>query len=262
MKNNPISFVLTFVFALLLVCTPVFSLSARMLSLAPNGESEILTPSAKPGPRINGPLVYGCRPGNPFLYRIPCQGERPIHFKVKGLPPELKLDPVTGIISGKTPGKGEYTVLIVAENSNGKDKRKLKIKAGDQLSLTPPMGWNSWYVHYNRISDKLMREAADNMISSGMADVGYQFVNIDDCWSTAGKSHPFTRDSSRIGTVRDGDGNILPNRHFPDMKSLTAYIHTKGLKAGIYSSPGLISCCGLTGSWQHEEQDAAQFSSW
>ena len=107
-----------------------------------------------------------------------------------------------------------------------------------------------------------MREAADAMISSGMADVGYQYVNIDDCWSTAGKSHPFTRDSSRIGTIRDVNGNILPNRHFPDMKGLTGYIHSKGLKAGIYSSPGLISCCGLTGSWQHEEQDAAQFAAW
>ena len=262
MRNDSISFVFKVAIALILVWTPAFAFFAKSLTLVNEGGSEIVTPVPKPGPRINGPLVYGCRPGNPFLYRIPCQGERPIHFKVKGLPPELKLDPVTGIISGKTPGKGEYTVLIIAENLNGKDKRKLKIKAGDQLSLTPPMGWNSWYVHYNRISDALMREAADNMISSGMADVGYQFVNIDDCWSTAGKSHPFTRDSSRIGTVRDDDGNILPNRHFPDMQSLTTYIHAKGLKAGIYSSPGLISCCGLTGSWQHEEQDAAQFSSW
>jgi len=248
--------------AFMLVLSPSLSYCAQKTIQTSNAESEIITPHPKPSPHINGPLVYGCRPGNPFLYRIPCQGERPISFTVKGLPPELKLDPSTGIITGNTPQKGEYEVFIHAKNSKGKDKRKLTIKAGDQLSLTPPMGWNSWYVHYNRISDQLMREAADTMISSGMADVGYQYVNIDDCWSTAGKSHPFTRDSSRIGTIRDVNGNILPNSHFPNMKELTGYIHSKGLKAGIYSSPGLISCCGLTGSWQHEEQDAAQFAAW
>jgi alpha-galactosidase len=262
MKGYSIRNELLIITALITVWVSPLPCIAEKLYFTTVSDSAILTPRPKPQPRINGPLVYGCHPGNPFLYRIPCQGERPINFSVKGLPPELKLDSNTGIITGKAPQKGEYNVVILADNSKGRDNRKLKIVAGDNLSLTPPMGWNSWYVHYNRISDPLIREAADAMISSGMADVGYQYVNIDDCWSTAGKSHPFTRDSSRIGTIRDEKGNILPNSHFPDMKGLTGYIHAKGLKAGIYSSPGLISCCGLTGSWQHEEQDAAQFSAW
>ncbi|MEI7422591.1 MAG: glycoside hydrolase family 27 protein [Prolixibacteraceae bacterium] len=223
---------------------------------------EIYTPAPKSQPRINGPVVYGCRPGNPFLYRIPCQGERPITFSVTGMPVEMKLDPKTGIITGKVPAKGEYNLLIKAKNAKGSDTRKLKIIAGDKLSLTPPMGWNHWYVHYNRINDKLMREAADAMLASGMADVGYQYVNIDDCWMNAPATTKYMPDSSRVGPMRDSNGNILPNSHFPDMKGLTDYIHSKGLKTGIYTSPGKTTCCGLAGSWQYEEKDAAQFANW
>ncbi|MEO9146427.1 MAG: putative Ig domain-containing protein [Ginsengibacter sp.] len=223
-----------------------------------SNEYAILTPEPGPQPRINGPLVYGGRPGNPFLYRIPCQGERPINFKINGLPPELKLDSETGIISGIMPKKGEYQLVIKATNLKGVDTRKFKIIAGDELALTPPMGWNHWYAHYNRITDKMMREAADAMVSSGMADVGYEYVNIDDCWANT----PKDTDSTRVGPLRDEQGNIIPNRHFPDMKALTNYIHNKGLKAGIYTSPGTLTCGGYTGSYQHEEQDAHQFAEW
>jgi alpha-galactosidase len=223
-----------------------------------NSSNEIITPHPKSQPRINGPLVYGCRPGHPFLYRIPCQGERPVHFKIKGLPPQLKLDPSSGIISGTVPPKGEYELTIQAKNSKGKDSRKLRIVAGDRLALTPPMGWNHWYAHYDRITDQMMREAADVMISSGMADVGYQYVNIDDCWMNAPKNN----DPLRVGPLRDKEGNMLPNRHFPDMTSLTGYIHSKGLKAGIYTSPGTLTCGGFAGTYQHEEQDARQFAAW
>ena len=219
---------------------------------------EMLTPRPKPAPRLNGPLVYGCRPGNPFLYRIPCQGDRPIHFSVKGLSKGLKLDPETGIITGITPQKGEYEVVIQAKNSKGADKRKFKIMAGEKLALTPPMGWNHWYAHYDRITDKMIREAADVMVSSGMADVGYQYVNIDDCWMNA----PKNSDTLRVGPLRDNRGNIVPNKHFPDMKMLTEYIHLQGLKAGIYTSPGPFTCGGFSGSFHHEEQDARQFVSW
>ena len=223
---------------------------------------EVYTPKPGPKPRMNGPLVYGARPGNPFLYRIPCQGERPIKFSAKGLPGGLRLDPSTGIISGQTPVKGEYSLTITAENPKGKDKRAFKIVAGELLALTPPMGWNSWYVHFNRVTENHLRGAADAMISSGMADAGYQYVNIDDSWMNADKTNKYMPDSTRLGPVRDSNGNILPNKHFPDMKAMTDYIHSKGLKAGIYSSPGPNTCCGLSGSWQHEEQDARQFSSW
>lgn len=243
----------------------VFALAIFMFTASPQGVAvnkrinpEIYTPAPKPQPRINGPLVYGGRPGKPFLYRIPCQGKRPIKFSIKNLPSGLILDPSTGIITGKTPSRGEYNLVITAVNSKGKDHRKLKIVSGDKLALTPPMGWNHWYAHYDRITDEMVREAADFMISSGMADVGYQYVNIDDCWSNAPKS----ADSLRIGPSRDAKGNINANRHFPDMLGLTNYIHSKGLKAGIYTSPGPLTCAGFTGAYQHEEQDARQFASW
>jgi len=269
MKRKSIAYVLALTFATLLATAPAASYAQKGNS-ATNGEFEIYTPRPKPQPRINGPLVYGCRPEHPFLYRIPCQGERPIRFSVKGLPSELKLDPETGIISGITPKKGEYQLVIKAINSKGKNTRNFKIIAGDKLALTPPMGWNHWYAHYDRITDKMMREAADVMISSGMADVGYQYINIDACWQNATTNVDTTGyrdfrnfDPSRTGPLRDEQGNIIPNIHFPDMKALTGYIHEKGLKAGIYSSPGPLTCGGnYAGSYQHEEQDARQFSVW
>ncbi len=251
-------YILTLLMAVFLETVPMTAMGVQTENRLNPDDFEILTPRPQPQPRINGPLVYGCRPGHPFLYRIPCQGERPIRFSVKGLPKELKLDPETGIISGITPKTGEYKVVIQAVNSKGKNKRDFKIVAGDKLALTPPMGWNHWYAHYDRITDKMMREAADVMISSGMADVGYEYVNIDDCWMNAPKNN----DPMRVGPLRNEQGNMLPNRHFPDMKGLTGYIHAKGLKAGIYSSPGTLTCGGFAGSWQHEEQDARQFADW
>ncbi len=224
----------------------------------PREESVVLTPKPGPAPRLNGPTVYGARPGNPFIYRIPAQGQRPMRFAAKGLPSTLKLDAASGIITGVTPAQGDYQVTLKAENSHGKDSRMLRIRAGATLALTPPMGWNHWYAHYTRITDAMMREAADIMISSGMADAGYQYVNIDDCWMNA----PKAVDPKRVGPARDGQGRILPNIYFPDMKGLADYIHGKGLKAGIYTSPGPLTCGGFTGAFGYEELDARTFAEW
>jgi alpha-galactosidase len=224
----------------------------------PREEKVILTPKPGPAPRINGPKVYGCRPGNPFLYRVPTTGDRPMTFSAEGLPASLQLDADRGIITGTAPARGEYKLTLRAKNSAGEATRPFKIISGDTLALTPPMGWNHWYTHYDRITDKLMREAADVMVSSGMADVGYQYVSIDDCWMNADKN----KDPLRNGPLRDPQGNILPNQHFPDMKAMTDYIHAKGLKAGIYTSPGPKTCAGFAGTYQHEAQDAKQFADW
>ena len=227
-------------------------------SLDHGEELVILTPKPGPAPRINGPTIYGSRPGNPFLYRIPCQGTRPIRFSAEGLPASLTLDPDSGIITGITPAAGEYRVNLHARNVSGESSRLLRIVAGETLALTPPMGWNHWYTHYDRITDPLVRQAAEAMISSGMADVGYQYVNIDDCWMNA----PDHKDPMRVGPLRDENGTILPNKHFPDMKGLVDFIHARGLKAGIYSSPGPLTCGKFAGSFRHEEQDARTFAEW
>jgi alpha-galactosidase len=114
------------------------------------------------------------------------------------------------------------------------------------LAKTPPMGWNSWNKFARRVSDQVVRQTADAIVKNGMKDAGYIYVNIDDAWQ---------------GT-RDAEGNIRPNDKFPDMKALADYIHSKGLKIGIYSSPGPKTCANYEGSFQHEEQDAKTFAAW
>ncbi len=227
---------------------------------AANAQTEMLTPPAPRAPRINGPKVYGVRPGSPFLYRIPATGDRPVKFSVRGLPDGLSLDPATGIMAGRITDRSTrvHEVTLIAENSRGKAERGFRIAVGSALSLTPQMGWNDWYTHYDRVTDATMRQAADLMISSGMADYGYQYVNIDDCWMNASKN----KDPRRNGPFRDSAGNLLPNSYFPDMKALADYIHSKGLKAGLYTSPGPTTCAEFAGSYQHEEQDARQFAAW
>ncbi len=114
------------------------------------------------------------------------------------------------------------------------------------LAKTPPMGWNSWNLFAGRIDDQTVRTMADAMVSSGMRDAGYIYVNIDDTWEG----------------VRDAQGNLQSNHKFPDMKALAEYVHSKGLKLGIYSSPGPRTCAGYPASYGHEEQDAKTFAAW
>jgi len=234
-------------------------------------EKVILTPKPGPEPRINGPKVFGARPGRPFIYRVPATGERPMEFAADNLPAGLALDTSTGVITGRVPEqRGEYVVTLIAKNGRGSAKRPLKIVIGDTLALTPPMGWNSWYIHYHRVTGKVMREAADQMVASGMANYGYMYVNIDDCWMRITPEH-YQRVKQRfgdfdmkgvIGRTRDDQGNVLPNDNFPDMKAMTDYIHAKGLRAGIYTSPGPRTCQRYEGSFQHERQDAQQYAAW
>jgi len=226
----------------------------------PAEEKYILTPEPPKAPRVNGARVFGVRPGSPFLFRIPATGERPMRFAVGDLPEGLSVDEASGIITGRIADDAHrtYHTTFVAENGHGEAEREFRIVVGPTLALTPPMGWNHWYVHYNRVTDAIMREAADVMVECGMADVGYQYVNIDDCWMNAEKH----RDPKRVGPLRDEHGDLIPNTHFPDMKALTDYIHAKGLKAGTYISPGPRTCAGFAGSWEHEEQDAQKFAEW
>ncbi len=110
----------------------------------------------------------------------------------------------------------------------------------------PPMGWNSWNHFAEHVTDSDVRSAADALVSTGMKDAGYVYVNVDDTWQ--GK--------------RDAQGVLHTNERFPDMKALGDYVHSKGLKFGIYSSPGAKTCGGYAGSLGHEEQDAKMYAEW
>lgn len=221
-------------------------------------EAGILTPAPSPKPKINGAKVYGVRPGHPFLYTIPATGARPMTFSAKGLPKGLKLDVRTGQMTGVVKQKGEYVVTLRAKNALGSAERRFRIVAGDRLALTPPMGWSTWYNARTAISDAMVRAQADAMVKSGLSQHGYAYVNIDDGWNI----RPGSTDPAVGGPARDENGNLRTNRNFPDLKALTDYVHSKGLKIGIYIGPGPLTCAGFEGSYQHEEQDARQFAAW
>ena len=114
------------------------------------------------------------------------------------------------------------------------------------VAARPPMGWNSWNHFHSKVDDASVRAQAEAMVASGMRDAGYIYINIDDTWEGA----------------RDANGNIQPNSKFPDMKALADFVHSKGLKLGIYSSPGKKTCAGYEGSYGHELQDAQTYARW
>jgi alpha-galactosidase len=221
-------------------------------------EKIILTPAPSDIVRINGTKIFGVRPGSPFLFKIPATGKKPMKYEVLNLPEGLTCNQETGMVTGTLKEKGEYKTTVRVTNELGTAERAFRIVCGGTLALTPHMGWNSWYVWENHVTDKIMREAADAMVNSGMIDHGYMYVNIDDCWSVK----PGSQDSTLGGEPRDKNGMINSNRRFPDMKALTDYIHSKGLKAGIYSSPGELTCAGHMAAYQYEEKDIARYVEW
>jgi alpha-galactosidase len=218
----------------------------------------ILTPAVALKPRINGAKVYGARPGHPFLYRIAASGKKPMGFSATGLPAGLKLDSKTGVISGALVAAGETKVLVSVQNEMGEARRELKIIGGDEISLTPAMGWNSWNCFAEAVDANKVKAAADAMINSGLVDHGWNYINIDDCWEIK----PGSTDPLLAGEVRDANGMIRSNKKFPNMNELTDYLHKRGLKAGIYSSPGETTCGGYAASYGYEEKDAKQWANW
>lgn len=206
----------------------------------------VLTPKSGPKPRINGARAFGVRPGAPFLFTVAASGERPMTFAAKNLPAGLHLDPDTGHITGVVQDKGVYQVRLQAANRLGKAEGVLKIVCGELIALTPPMGWNSWNCFGCDVNEVNVRAAADAMVASGLIEHGWSYINIDDCWEAG----------------RDAQGRITANQKFPDMKALTDYVHSKGLKIGLYSSPGPKTCAGHEGSYQHELLDAQRYAEW
>jgi alpha-galactosidase len=221
---------------------------------APAEPAEVLTPKPAATPRLNGAAVVGVRPGHPLLFHVAATGDRPMVFSADGLPEGFSLDAKTGQITGSSTQPGTSVVKFTATNASGSNQRDLRIVVGDQIALTPPMGWNSWNCFAQAVSDEKVRAAADAMVKSGLIDHGWTYINVDDCWEV--------RANRPADERRDMDGNIKTNAKFPDMKAMADYIHSKGLRAGLYSSPGPSTCGGFTASYKFEEKDAAQYAAW
>jgi hypothetical protein len=194
-----------------------------------------LTPPVSASPKINGAKVFGVRPGSPFLFKIAATGEKPLQYIVEDLPPGLIVNANTGIITGSLPKAGDYKMNFVVKNSLGETKREFTVRCGNLLALTPPMGWNSWNCWGLSVSDEKLKSSAQAMIDKGLIGHGWTYMNIDDGWEAEKR------------TVK---GEIISNTKFPDMKALGNWLHEKGLKFGIYSSPGPKTCGGYTGFLQ------------
>jgi alpha-galactosidase len=200
--------------------------------LAAGEPADIRTPPPSAAPRINGPTVFGVRPGSPFLYTIPATGERPVTFAVDGLPAGLVLDSASGRITGRLATAGEFPVVLRASNARGTAEKKFRIVVGNQIALTPPLGWNSWNCWAGAVDQEKVMRSARALVSSGLAQHGWTYINIDDTWQ---------------GTRGGPHHAILGNEKFPDMAKLCADIHALGLKAGIYSSPWITTYAGHCG---------------
>lgn len=195
-------------------------------------EKYILTPQPGENPDINSPKIFGVTPGYPFLYTIAATGKRPFRYFAENLPDGLVLDPESGMISGKISRAGEYNTILIVSNELGEAKQELKIVAGEKIALTPPMGWNGWNSWASGIDQEKVIASAESIVNKGLRDHGWTYVNIDDTWQG----------------VRGGKFQALqPNEKFPDIKGMVDYIHSLGLKAGLYSTPYISSYASYLG---------------
>jgi hypothetical protein len=138
-------------------------------------------------------------------------------------------------------------MTFVAGNSKGKAEREFTVKVGNLLALTPPMGWNSWNCWGCSVTADKVRNSAQALIDKGLINYGWTYINIDDCWQA---------------DKRNANGYLDANGRFPDLKALGDWLHGKGLKYGIYTSPGPKTCAGYEGSYTFEEKDAQRYAEW
>ena len=195
-------------------------------------EAVILTPPPSAAPRLNGPRVFGVRPGHPCLNQIPATGERPMQFSAEGLPAGLALDAQTGRITGVLAAPGTHHITLKATNARGTDTQPLRLEVGEKISLTPAMGWNSWNCWGTSVDQEKVLASARAIVASGLVNHGWSYINIDDTWQ--GKRPAPTR-------------ALQPNQKFPDLKKFCDEVHAMGLKAGIYSTPWITSYAGYPG---------------
>lgn len=224
MKSFQIFFVLLFSSTLSLFADPV-----------------IRTPQSSGKPIINGSSVIGTTPGNSFLYKIPVSGDGPIKIAVSPLPTGVVLKNGS-VLEGCLNQAGDYPITVTATNALASVSRILTIKAGNEIALTPPMGWNSWYSFSESVSDEKIRSVADAFVKHKLIDYGWSYVNIDDCWQG--------------GRAKEAPYTLNGNTKFPDMKALCDYVHSKGLKIGIYHSPWIGTYAGFRGGSSDSETGA------
>jgi len=198
-----------------------------------NDPKIILTPAPKKTPQINTVHVFGARPGNPILFKVATTGMRPIKFSANNLPKGLNINESTGIITGRLMNPGSYEVLLKAKNKLGEASKKLLIKIGDTIALTPPIGWNGWNSWEAEIDQDKVLASANAMVKTGLADHGWTYINVDDAW---------------MGKRGGPDTALQPNEKFIDIKGMIDQIHGMGLKAGLYSTPYIASYGGYVGA--------------
>ena len=203
----------------------------------------ILTPAAPEAPRINGAEVFGVRPKHPFLYTIAATGDRPMTFAAEGLPDGLTVAAETGIISGTIADEAvrNYTVTLTASNAKGTATRTLDIVVGEEICLTPPLGWNSWNCWGPEVTQENVESSARAMYEIGLVNYGWSYVNIDDGWQA----------NERGGEYHAIKGHPVK---FPDMQGMCDRIHALGLKVGIYSTPWVTSYAKRIGGSSHNQQ--------
>lgn len=202
-------------------------------------------------------------PGQPFMHKIRVpqstsqtgHGVVPVKTGVKrayNLPEGLTWNAERCLVEGTAPAAGEYTYSVEFELEGATYKEGIHLTVSDNLiSPTPMMGWQSWNVLKDNISEQIIENQADKMVSLGLRDAGYTYVGIDDCWQ------------QQSGRDSNTNRQIPMTSKFPNgMKPVTDYLHTLGLKAGIYSDCGTVTCEGYEASFGHESTDAQAYADW
>lgn len=183
-------------------------------------------------PRLNAARVFGVRPGSPALFNLAVTGARPLRFEAEALPKGLRLDESLGRITGVLTQPGRHYVSLRISNVHGVIEETIRIECGPRIALTPPMGWNSWNCWGGTVTAQQVASSARALVAAGLANHGWTYINIDDGWQ--GRRTAMNR-------------ALQPNGKFPDMAGLCDEIHALGLKAGLYSTPWVMSYAGHCG---------------